>query len=53
MANEKQKAWETINWALGWLEGISYGVEPSIAQGIIDAVESIDESLKGLLEDGK
>ena len=53
MANEKLKAMETINRALGWLEGISYGVESNIAQGIIDAVEAIDESLKVVLEDGK
>jgi hypothetical protein len=52
MANKKQKAIEAINRALGWLEGISYGVESNVATGIIDAVETIDNSLKEVLEDG-
>lgn len=46
MENEMLKAKEEINRALGWLEGISYGVEPNIATGIIDAVETIDNALR-------
>ncbi len=53
MANELLKAWESINRALGWLEGISCGVPNDIATGIIDAVETIDNALKEMLEDGK
>ena len=53
MANKKQEAIEGINRALGWLEGISYGVETNIATGILDAVETIDNCLKVVLEDGK
>ena len=53
MATEKLKALEAINRALGWLEGISYGVPADFATGIIDAVETIDVSLKELLDYGK
>lgn len=53
MDNKLLEARETINRALGWLEGISYGVEPNIATGIIDAVETIDNQLKVVFEDGK
>ena len=53
MSNEKMKAIEAISRALGLLEGISYCVEPNVATGIIDAVETIDNSLKEVLEDGK
>ena len=49
---KKIKAMETINRALGWLEGISYGVETAVATGIIDAVETIDAALKEALGDG-
>ena len=48
---KKIKAMETINRALGWLEGISYGIDTNIAQGIIDSVEAIDESLKEVFGD--
>jgi hypothetical protein len=48
---KKIKAMEAINRALGWLEGISYGVDTTVAQGIIDAVECIDVSIKELAED--
>lgn len=53
MENELLKAWESINRALGWLEGISYGVPNDIATGIIDAVETIDVALKVVFGDGK
>lgn len=46
------KAWENIHRALGWLEGISYGVESNVAQGILDAVETIEIALKEVLGDG-
>ena len=50
--NEKQKAKENINRALGWLEGISYEVSDSAAACIGDAVALIEESLKVVFEDG-
>ncbi len=52
MAPEKLKAMEDINRTLGWLGGISYVVEPNIANGILDAVEVIKNSLKVVFEDG-
>ena len=48
---KKIKAMEAINRALGWLEGISYGIDSNIATGIIDAVQCIEESLKEVLGD--
>lgn len=52
MSEKKMKVIETINRALGWLEGISYAVDSNLASGIIDAVEAIDIALKELVEDG-
>ena len=51
--SEKKKqnteAMETIIRALGWLEGISYGVNNNLATGIIDAVQAIEESLNEII----
>lgn len=53
MADEKKlKAMETINRALGWLEGVSYGLESSAANCIMDAVEAIENALKEVFENG-
>ncbi len=52
-ANEKAKAISEINRALGWLEGISYGLEARVAAGVMDAVETIECALKEVLRDGK
>lgn len=49
---DAMKARENINRALGWLEGISYGVECNIAEGILSAVETIEIALKEVLGDG-
>ena len=49
---KKIKAMQDINRALGWLEGISYGVENAVATGIIDAVQTIEQSLQEVLHEG-
>lgn len=48
---EKTKLKERINRALGWLEGISYGVDSTLATGIIDAVELIENAIEEYLKE--
>ena len=48
---EKAKLKEHINRALGWLEGISFGVDSSVAAGIIDAVELIENTIEEYLKE--
>lgn len=52
MVDEKRKALAEINRALGLLEGVSYCAEQKVAEGIMDAVETIDINLKVVIEDG-
>ena len=47
--NDNLQALSTIERALGMIEGISYGVDESIATGLIDAVEMIDSAVKELI----
>lgn len=54
MASEKLISQiSTINRALGIIEGVSCGMEQSLGQALVDAVQMIEKTLKEILEDGK
>ena len=53
MENKKLKALETINRALGVIEGVMLLSDKKITDTLEMAVSMIDEALKEVLEDGK
>ena len=48
--DDNLEALSAIERALGMIEGISYGVDETIATGLIDAVEMIDNAVKELTD---
>ena len=54
MANEKLiTAISTINRQLGVIEGVAFGLPESDQIAVFAAIETIDEALKEIQEDGK
>ena len=54
MANEKLiTAISTINRQLGVIEGVAFGLPESDQIAVFVAIETIDEALKEIQEDGK